>query len=439
MQLFLDYVLFHFKRLYHLPEPLEISYGPGGQGRVQVQQTSSKFFEQKQAQPEHVGWKEWKGTLLPLFFNSNTEQEWFTADAQQNVLLHFDLIASSFYLLSGWQEFYGNERDKFGRYPYQASVQAKYGLVTKPVVNYYFEILREAAEKAYGQKVMPKFQWSGKPFATCLTHDIDYLQSAWKVAGKPALLKGNLPLFLKLALRRATGADAWFNLRAVEEELRRLEAKGTFFFLPEKKKIQGYPNADYDITAPKIKAEINRLTTSGHEIGLHGSHGTGANPGQLQAEKRKIDASVTGNRFHYLRFDPALSVSILEANGLGYDSSLGFAEHFGFRNSYCHPFRMFDFQHQRRSEVWQLPLNVMDVTLHHPNYLQLLPEQVLPALTPMLAEIKKFRGVFTLLWHNENLSAYGLPSGLSIFREITSYLQQEETFFVTGTQALAQN
>ncbi len=430
-----EYVLFHFHRIYHFPVGLEINYGLDGKSKIQIQQAETDFFEESNPFPQKVTFKEWKETSIPLFFHTSSTHDWITTNAKGHAIVNYDLVASSFYLLSGWQEFYSSTRDAFGRFPYQASVQAKYGLVTLPIVNYYFEILRDAVAQAYGVDV-PLKTWHGKDFATCLTHDVDHLQSAWKVAGKPALQKRKVGLFISLALRKALGRDAWFNLPQVEKELAVLNAMGTFFFLPHNKKHAGHPNADYDITSSKIQREIKRLKEAGHEIGLHGSHGSGSDSAQLQKEKSKLPVNVVGNRFHYLRFAPQNSTSVLTETGVTYDASLGFAEHFGFRNSYCHPFRLYDFKKKQMSSVWELPLNLMDITLHHPNYLQLAPHDVLPALAPMLLEIKRFNGVFTLLWHNENFTKTGLPGGLIIFKEIAQFLQAEGTKFLTGQEAV---
>ncbi|WP_205503274.1 polysaccharide deacetylase family protein [Rufibacter psychrotolerans] len=432
-----DYVLFHFRRLYHLPSPLEVSYGVDHQSRIQITSTASTFFERQQPKPVQVVWKEWQGHPLPLFFDENTDQPWFSQNAQGHVVVHYDLVASAFYLLSSWQEFYGPERDPFGRYPYKASQQARHRFITKPLVNYYLEILKEAVERAYGQEILPRL-WNGKPFAACLTHDIDYCQSAWKVAGKPALQKGNLGLFFRLAQQKFTGEDAWFNLPQVEAELAKLSAKGTFFFLPEAAPYEGHPNADYEVTSPKIRQELLRLSAAGHEIALHGSHGTGTQARRLQAEREKLPPPIQGNRFHYLRFDPVKTPHLLQELGFTYDSTLGFSEHYGFRNSFCHPFRLFDFKSRQMSTVWEMPLNLMDVTLNHPRYLQLTPSEVMPAITPMLEEIIRFHGVFTLLWHNENFTPYGMAGGLQLFQDITQFLKNRQANFFTISEALKQ-
>ncbi|WP_192821177.1 polysaccharide deacetylase family protein [Rufibacter sp. LB8] len=435
MDLLFDYVLFHFKHCYHLPEPLELHYGLDGKSLIQIASHGAYFFEGKEPYPPYSSLKSWNGTSISLFFEKSPEQDWFTQGASGNVVVNFDLVAGAFYLLSGWQEFHSQERDRFGRFPYQASMQHKHCFVTLPVVNYYFDILRAAVEKAYGISVAPK-TWPGHSFMTCLTHDIDSLQSAWKVVGKPALLRGDLGLFLDVALQKIKGEDAFNNLAQVDAELQKLNAKGSFYFLPNSQKVDGHPNSDYDIRSPRVQLAIKRLSDNGHEIGLHGSHGTSTNASQLKTEKKFLPPSVTGNRFHYLRFDPEITPSLLEELEFGYDSSLGFAEHFGFRNSYCLPFRLFDVKQRRMTSTWELPLNLMDITLNHPNYLQLSAEEVLPVIKPMLFEIKKFNGVFTLLWHNENFTPYGLPHGLQLFREITQEVQRLGSGFQTANQTI---
>ena len=76
----------------------------------------------------------------------------------------------------------------------------------------------------------------------------------------------------------------------------------------------------------------------------------------------------------------------------------------------------------------------MDATLHHPNYLQLRPEEILSALIPMLAEIEQFGGVATVLWHNDHFDPANTVTGPRQFAEIMDYLQQRGVAFLTGRE-----
>ena len=124
--------------------------------------------------------------------------------------------------------------------------------------------------------------------------------------------------------------------------------------------------------------------------------------------------------------------------GFAYDSTLGFAEHFGFRNSYCHPFYPFNFDTGTEQPFLEIPLNLMDATLHHPNYLQLAAPEMLPALTPLFAEIQKFGGVATVLWHNENFDPANEATGPRQFHEIMQHLRQRGAAFLTGREIYRQ-
>ena len=59
------------------------------------------------------------------------------------------------------------------------------------------------------------------------------------------------------------------------------------------------------------------------------------------------------------------------SSGFAYDSSLGFGGAPGFRAGIAHPFRPWDFEHDRPLDLVEIPLAVMDVTLAEPRYLGL--------------------------------------------------------------------
>ena len=86
----------------------------------------------------------------------------------------------------------------------------------------------------------------------------------------------------------------------------------------------------------------------------------------------------------------------------------------------------------------ELPLNLMDTTLRHPNYLRLEPAQILPAVKPMLEEIAKFGGCFTLLWHNEHFTGYHLANDAAVYEEIMLWCKNQGAAFLTASQATQQ-
>ncbi|HEX8429349.1 DUF7033 domain-containing protein [Hymenobacter sp.] len=431
----LTYVLHHFRQAYAEVPEVSIGYA-GQQPQVEIVDGAGSFFTGQEPYPPTPNQRQWQGRQLPVFFDPHPEKPLLELLPNNRAYIHADLIAAAFYLLSGWQEYFSNERDQHGRFPYAASVQQRYGFVAVPVVNYYFDVLKTAIEHVTSHLVHPRRWANDAPFATFVTHDIDELRSAWKAPAKAALRSGNLLKFSQHIWQHFTQPDAWDNLELVQQTVAGYGAKSTFFFLPEHQKAaNGTPNADYNIRQewPKLTAAVGDS-----EIGLHASLGTARHGGQLKQEEHWLQhlrdgVKAYGIRFHYLQWEPRITPTLLDVLLYEYDSTLGFAEHFGFRNSYCLPFHPFDFTQGRVCDFLEIPLNVMDATLHHPNYLQLASNEILPALRPMFQEIERFGGVCTLLWHNDHFDPANETTGPRQFAELMQYLRSRNTAFVNGT------
>jgi len=428
----LAYVLRHFWLAYPSCPDVTIGY-PGTQPRVEIAEASGIFFAENNSYPGAPNWRNWRGQRLPFFFDNAPGQP-LISYAEEKVFISADIISTAFYLLSGWQEYFSAERDRHGRFPYAASVQHRYNFVTLPVVNYYFDILKTAVEYLSGKTLIPR-RWGSKQstFAAFISHDVDNLYSAWKAPAKAALEQRQFVRFGKLLWQYLTQPDAWDNLEAVAAATAQYGAKSTFFMLPSARKgTNGTPNADYRLTITLDK-RLQQLRAEGCEQALHTPLGTATSYVALRNTCRQnLSLAMRGNRFHYLSWEPRQTVDALENVGFPYDATLGFAEHFGFRNSYCHPFYPFSFVSNREIDVVEIPLNVMDATLHHPNYLQLNPAEILPALAPVFAEIKRFGGVASVLWHNENFDPNNTQNGPQQFHEIMRHLQQQDAAFLTG-------
>jgi hypothetical protein len=459
----LAYVLRHFKLAYEDVPDISIGYADT-QPQLQIAEGAGEFFSQTTPYPASPNMREWLGQSVPFFFDAEPQKPLLEVLPSGHPRINVDIISGAFYLLSGWQEYYSEERDQHGRFPYAASVQHKYGFVTVPVVNYYFDVLKTAIEHIVGHSLQPRNWPNGAKWAAFITHDIDNLYSAWKAPTKAALQRRDWPSLARHLWQHVTQKDAWDNLAEVQQTVASYGAKSTFFFLPEHRKAaNGTPNADYKLHSVWQNAVV---AVDDSEIGLHASLGTGNLHQQLKREGDSLQQLKKGSkdfgiRFHYLGWEPRITPTLVSLHGYSYDSTLGFAEHFGFRNSYCLPFYPFNLGASpftaeldqgklesppkapdfvtlgpknsiQTSPFLEIPLNVMDATLHHPRYLQLTPEEVLPTLKPMLQEIERFGGVCTVLWHNENFDPANENTGPRQFAEIMEYLRSRAVAFVNG-------
>ena len=434
----LAYVLRHFRLVYEDVPAVAIGYADADPA-VEIASGADDFFEQGRPFPPPPGYRMWAGQSVPFFFDTEPLAPLLTL-LPGRAVVNADIVAAAFYLLSGWQEYFSHDRDRHGRFPYASSVQMKYGFVTLPVVNYYFDVLKAAVEHVAGRP-LPLRCWNGAPFAAFISHDIDSLHGGWGTAARSLLRHGRLGGLLKLCADKARARPApWNNLESVQAETARYGAPSTFFILGNNRPARNAtPNADYESGTRTFLARLEQLEAAGAEIASHGSYGSAEDAARLREEITRFKPlHPVGNRFHYLCWEPTRTPATLALAGIAYDSTLGFAEHFGFRHSFCLPFYPFNFATGTGHDFLEIPLNVMDTTLHHPNYLQLGADEIVPALQPMLAEIARFGGVATVLWHNANFAPANRVNGPRQFAQLMHHLQEHGAVFLTGREICQQ-
>ncbi len=356
---------------------------------------------------------------IPVLFPCSQTTRWYSMDGN-SIRFEHDILKSAFYLLSGYQEYHCDEGDEYGRFPWEASIQYKLGFTAIPVVNYYFELILEAFELFCDKNGLAFRKVERKAPVLFLSHDVDRIQkySLRNMVYVGLQLPGIISSGNRLAKRFRNVVDytsgfflqkkdPYWSFSSLMEMEDQLGISSSWYFLEK----TGKNNSRYRFSDTRIRGLIGQLSASGHEIGIHGTMESSENYERLAAEIKRLskvcEEDVTGIRQHFLKYKPALTPHIQEKAGLLYDATLGFAGQIGFRNSYAGPFRLYDFEKLSPMEVWQIPLNVMDVTLL--NYMNLPPEAIAEAVRPVMDEVARFKGVFALLWHNCNLDEEEFP------------------------------
>ena len=143
---------------------------------------------------------------------------------------------------------------------------------------------------------------------------------------------------------------------------------------------------------------------------------------------------IRGSRQHFLKLKYPDTLQVQQDAGLEYDTTLGFAEHEGFRNSYCYPFKPFDYAADTMLDIWEFPLAMMDTTLF--GYRKLTYPQMLESTENLISEIAKFGGLFVLLWHNCNFDEYQYPGINNSYKNILELIHSTQFDSVTGSGVL---
>jgi hypothetical protein len=429
----LSYVVDNFRLLYATGD-MAIDYGPGGNAPLVIRERVDEAFyaDASDIDPRKVVWKKWREVSIPFLQADDAGGEIISVE-EGRVVIHHDIIFAAFYFLSGWHERFHARRDALGRVTYEGSVIKRLGIIGLPVVNYYFDILAEALSRL-GVPLRER-PWGDHPFAMMLTHDVDTCRGAWLEGSYSELKKGRLLSIPRLCLKRLLGRDDWFNFETIMEIDERAGARSSFYFLPRRGKAGGLKNADYNMDDKCVRRAIAAIGQRGHEVGVHGSAGTHVDGEALGRDARAVHAGgVTGNRFHFLMFDPGETPGVLAANGICYDTTLGFAERAGFRRGCCTPFFLFDFNARAASPVLEIPLVVMDATLRGERYMHLNREEAFETIASLLEAVGKVNGLFTLLWHNTFFSDYKYTGWREVYTRVLERARENGALFINGQE-----
>ena len=299
---------------------------------------------------------------IPVLFWSNSDLP-FVSLNNNEIIFNGDIVSSSFFMLSRWEETISKDYDMHGRFKYKNSVAYKYGFIDIPIVDEYAMILRK-----YLQLLLPNITLGSNKFRIKLSHDIDNirrfddLRKAVRTFGGDLLKSKSLNLLAKSILEfkksyKNPALDPYF---LAVYELARLSkeynADSAFYF--KTSDISEY-DSGY-IIKNHVRDCIIYLENQGFEIGFHPGYYTFKDYDKFLIEKERLDSVLHcknyGGRQHYLRFDINTTWKHWEKAGLAYDSTLGYAEREGFRCGTCHPYKPFDLQSDRELNIYEIPL-----------------------------------------------------------------------------------
>lgn len=464
------YILDYFKTIYDLPDSISIGYGTTNH-KINIRKSNTNYFESLQPYSvEYVKWQKWRSTTLPFLFdsgNNDSAEKQILEIRKDRAFIHYDILASAFFFLSGWQEYVYMTNIKAWRYPFEDSIHNKLKITHLPIVNYYFDILKTAIEKMYD--IQPQItNWSNHEFGICLTHDIDLCETGWRediFSQFKKLQLGSIPRVLYQKLFRQ---DTWFNFDEILHIEKKFSAHSSFYFMAKKGKIYldikklnqekqeddkepggykkhsfftrlfGYPevyeNADYAIQQSKFHKVFQAIQHQDSEIGIHGSITSHLNEDMLRREIDDLKIPINGIRFHYLFFDRTKTFDILEKSGIKYDTSIGFSEEPGFRYGIAYPFVPFNIPENKPYSLIEIPLIIMDTTYRV--YKKTPIAKILPNIHSLMDEVQKFNGCLTILWHNAYFSPYKFAGWREIYESILKDGKNRNAGLFSGIQVI---
>lgn len=358
-------------------------------------------------------------TDLPVLYGKRSASGAYFERNDAHSYLGVDVFGTAFMMLARYEEAVLEDRDKHGRFRWAASIAARAEIWRRPIVDEYVELLGVVLRQQWPALT----GWTGQ-YRLLLSHDVDRLFSVSGRSWSDVLRSSAADLVIrrdpKVAVRRvasraSSASGAWrhepvntfdFMLTLAE----RMGLKSAFYFIPQNTAPQ--LDGDYDLGDSRVQGLMRAIHERGHEVGLHGSYRSFDDDAMLSAESRSlrdtaerlgIRQSSWGGRQHYLRWSVRATWAAWANSALDYDSTLGFAEHAGFRCGTCREYPVFDLASGRSLPLTERPLIAMDVTLLSDEYMGLSAERSVELVRELAATCRRFRGNFTLLWHNTSV------------------------------------
>ena len=331
-----------------------------------------------------------------------------------------DSIAMIFFMVNCIQELNAapNDHDEIGRFKYSSSYQYRHGVITQNLV----QLEMDALCSIWG--IHPKRRKS----IFFLSHDIDSMYGSFFQDGFWAIKKLKPLVIMKLLFMELVRRPHWRNMEKIIRIHDDYDVRSTFFWLVnEGRGESGVLNADYTIQSETELLEM--VNRSGNSNGLHKS----CSEMSIDAELQKGKLLSAYNRYHFLIFRTHSDWRAIEQSQLQFDASLGFAEHYGFRNSYGKAYQPYDIEMDRPFGFVEAPLHFMDGTFQ--KYMHFSPEKIADTI---ISEYQRnpYNCDFSVLWHNTFFTDYKYGAYLSQYKRLLEFIHEEKIDCLTPDELI---
>lgn len=317
------------------------------------------------------------------------------------------------------EEYTTKKVDSHGRFLFQFSQQKN---PMDPVVSQY--LFNAGYHPEYPDK---------KKFAVVLTHDIDDIYVALPHIFFSLSI---LPKHQDLATLRKMiysivrkQSSPYLNIKDILELEERYNAHSSFYFLATDTDILRYR---YNIR--DLETEIRTIQENGSEVGLHTGYFSFNDLEKIKEEKNTLEKllgqKIVGVRNHFLRFSVPGTWELLSNAGFAYDTSFGYPDMIGFRNGLCYPFQPFNREKERKINILELPLNIMDTTFF--NYMKVDVRKGWELIKTLIDTIERLNGVLTILWHNTTFALPNRREWSKLYEHILGYCKEKNAWLTSG-------
>jgi uncharacterized protein DUF7033 len=373
------------------------------------------------------------------FFSKPIPSQQTNARGNKVLVCTIDLLASTLFWLTRYEETLIQERDEFGRIPEDQLLCVRENCYSRPLVDEYAEVLCQLLNRLGSQVNSHR-----EAFRVLITHDVD---SGIPVKGRLEYFEAGLRSLYREMFREHrlhAGLSSCFQgfaiglgLRSYLDSFREILHIDTkygytshFFLMANGTHAH---DARYDCSSEHTGKVIRAITSSGGKIGIH--LGINAHQDTMQFEtewshlRKAVPHTLLASRSHFLVFQVPETWKKLSEIGCLVDTTLGFSKYMGFRAGTARPFRPFDVVNQRVSSIWEYPLTLMDKNLFALPFRS--DAEKMEKASQIIDKVAAHGGCLVIDWHN----AYVFSDYLSLYTAILEYVAQRGQDIQLGSSA----
>tara|TARA_B100000508_G_scaffold141091_1_gene146309 strand:- start:36236 stop:37573 length:1338 start_codon:yes stop_codon:yes gene_type:complete len=326
---------------------------------------------------------------------------------KQKTKIGIDVIGSTFFMLSRWEEHVIDKKDPLGRFDYSLALSVKNGFYERPVVNEYANLLYLIFR--YMGLELPR---NNNQLSVNITYDIDQLRRWFSPRiylnyvfynfsrGRIRDLLRDTRTYIESLLN--SKKDPFNNLNFVSNSLNNRSVSRKIIYFKTTLAKSKYDKNRYDLSSKAYQDQIKHLKQSGFEFGLHPGFDAIKDESLMKREKenleKNLDLRLDLVRQHYLRFEMPETFRCQVLNGFQNDSTMIYSHKAGFRNGICESFPVFDFLSREKISLTETPLLFMETP-----YMESSTD-LINDFRKVFQQVQQFRGEMTILWHNGNLN-----------------------------------
>lgn len=397
--------------LFNAYEGPKMQYGSQRQGETPFVKAVDLLFE-RHIHEQSFRTVDFEGTVAPY------------AVYGQGNLLPFDVFAASFFLVSRYEEYLSQVRDKYGRFRAESTWMFENDMLQKPLVDIW-----TLALGARLQAVYPDLPIKKRKFTFIPTYDVD---AAWayKSKGVYRTLGGFIKdlssgdrerIRERHQVLRGKRKDPFDSFEFQFELQKEFKLKPIYFIL-----CGEYDTNDKNISIRKAAFRSLIKTLGDHaDVAIHPSFSSYLDIDKLRKEINSLSEvlhrPLTKSRQHFLRMNLPRSYQKLIELDISDDYTMGFASQAGFRAGIADTFRFYDLENDMVTNLRVHPFALMDGTMR--DYLNLDLEASYALTTQLIDEVKAVGGTFIYLTHNETLGGEQRWEGWpEMYRRMLEYI-----------------